>query len=159
MSDYLLDFLSTFTGINCWYLHIFIHPSTVSSFPQQYLICRLKGIIPVTLNGKTGEWSPDPARSNKRGFFLPWSGLKDQLCRAWRRYRSESRVEEVQLRFRPVLQLELSVCRSPSCVTHTSCFLQIIQCQIKILNLNFQITFIKQVKSKLGSNLGKHCFF
>lgn len=110
------------------------------------------------LNGKIGEWSPDPARSNI-GVFLPWSGLMDQLCRAWGRYRSESRMEKVQLWFRPVLQWELAVYRYPSCVTHTRCFLQIIQCEIKVLNFHFQITFIKQVKSKLGSNLGKHFFF
>lgn len=76
-------------------------------------------------------------------------------------YRSESEMEKavVQLWFRAMLQPELTVCSYPSCLTHTSCFLQIIQYEMKVLNSNIQITFIKQVKCNLNSNLGKHSFF
>lgn len=59
------------TGINWRYLCTFIHPSTVSSFPShQWLICRFKGVIGVTLKGETGQRSPNPTR-RRYAFFFP----------------------------------------------------------------------------------------
>lgn len=83
------------TGINWRYLPTFIHPSTVSSFPShQWLICRVKGVIGVTLKGETGQRSPNPTR-RRYAFFFPWSGLRTSYAEPEEAgYRSENNTEK-----------------------------------------------------------------
>lgn len=70
-------------------------------------------------------------------FFFPGLALRTSFAEPEEAaYRSESKMEKavVQLWLRPVLQRAQTVCTYPSCLAHASCFLQIIQYEMKVLN-------------------------